>query len=289
MTGEELKARTLEGFERMFNQGDLDYVDDAVAPNAVDHQEPDGTDFAAHLKTVISTLRTAFPDLRFDAHELVCEGETVACRSTMSGTHNGPLRIGPMAGLPVNGAQVEVAHMHFLLRRGRASHRPLACVEHARTRPPARRARPGLEHSRIAGRLGGAAGGSINASAMRTQLTRRPVAALAFLAMCALVAAGAGASHAETRSPGTNCGGTLWRLMTLSDDDRNAVNLHGQLTTIAKIAALKTPAGSSCRRTAGRRHSCWCQARLISFVMAIFSEATIHAACAARPVWSRPR
>ena len=32
MTSEELKARTLEGFERMFNQGDLDYVDDALAP-----------------------------------------------------------------------------------------------------------------------------------------------------------------------------------------------------------------------------------------------------------------
>ena len=113
MTNEELKARTLEGFERMFNQGDLAYVDTALAPGAVDHQEPDGTDFAAHLKNVISTLRTAFPDLRFDAHELVCEGNTVACRSTMTGTHQGPLRIGPMAGLAVNGTQIEVAHMHF--------------------------------------------------------------------------------------------------------------------------------------------------------------------------------
>ena len=36
MTTEELKSRTLEGFERMFNQGDLDYVDNAVAPDAVD-------------------------------------------------------------------------------------------------------------------------------------------------------------------------------------------------------------------------------------------------------------
>jgi steroid delta-isomerase-like uncharacterized protein len=113
MTSEELKARTLEGFERMFNQGDLDYVDNALAPGAVDHQEPDGTDFATHLKNVISTLRTAFPDLRFDAQELVCEGETVACRSTMTGTHQGALRIGPMAGLPVNGTPIEVAHMHF--------------------------------------------------------------------------------------------------------------------------------------------------------------------------------
>jgi steroid delta-isomerase-like uncharacterized protein len=113
MTTEELKARTLEGFDRMFNQGDLDYVDNALAPGAVDHQEPDGTDFAAHLKHVISTLRTAFPDLRFDVHQLICEDGTVACRSTMTGTHQGPLRIGPMAGLPVNGTRIEVPHMHF--------------------------------------------------------------------------------------------------------------------------------------------------------------------------------
>src|SRR5689334_17229908 len=113
MTQDELKARTLEGFERMFNSGDLSYVDDAVAPGAVDHQEPPGTDVAAHLKEVISTLLTAFPDLRFEVHEILCERDIVASRSTMTGTHRGPLNIGPMAGLPVTGAQVEVPHMHF--------------------------------------------------------------------------------------------------------------------------------------------------------------------------------
>jgi steroid delta-isomerase-like uncharacterized protein len=113
MTSEELKARTLEGFERMFNEGDLAYVDNALAAGAIDHQEPDGTDFAAHLKYVISTLRDAFPDLRFDVHEILCEGNVVACRSTMTGTHQGPLRMGPMAGLPVNDTRIEVPHMHF--------------------------------------------------------------------------------------------------------------------------------------------------------------------------------
>jgi steroid delta-isomerase-like uncharacterized protein len=113
MTTEELKARTLEGFERMFNHGDLDYVDDSLAAGAIDHQEPAGTDVAAHLKNVISTLRTAFPDLRFEVHQLICEDDTVACRSTMTGTHQGPLKIGPMAGLPVNGTPIEVPHMHF--------------------------------------------------------------------------------------------------------------------------------------------------------------------------------
>lgn len=113
MTAEQLKSRTSEGFERMFNRGDLDYVDETVAPGAIDHQEPEGTDLAAHLKDVISTLRVAFPDLRFEVHELVCEGDVVACRSTMTGTHQGPLRVGPMAGLPVTGARVEVPQMHF--------------------------------------------------------------------------------------------------------------------------------------------------------------------------------
>ncbi|MBA3842410.1 MAG: ester cyclase [Actinobacteria bacterium] len=113
MESEGLKASTLEGFEAMFNRGDLEFVDRALARGAVDHEEPAGTDLAAHLKTVISTLRTAFPDLRFEVHELVAEGDVVACRSTMRGTHRGPLHMGPMAGLAVNGASVEVPHMHF--------------------------------------------------------------------------------------------------------------------------------------------------------------------------------
>lgn len=113
MTDEELKRRTLEGFERMFNSGDLHSVDELIAPGAVDHQEPEGTECAAHLKEVISTLRFAFPDLFFEVHELLCEGDVVACRSTMTGTHQGALRIGPMAGLPVTGTRVEVPHMHF--------------------------------------------------------------------------------------------------------------------------------------------------------------------------------
>jgi hypothetical protein len=56
----------------------------------------------AHLKQVIATLRTAFPDLHFEVHEMLCEGDVVACRSTMTDTHQGPLNIGPMGGLPIS-------------------------------------------------------------------------------------------------------------------------------------------------------------------------------------------
>lgn len=113
MTSDQLKSKTLEGFERMFNNGELDYVDEAIAPDCIDHQEPEGTDPVAHLKEVVTVLRTAFPDLRFEIHEILAEGDIVATRSTMTGTHTAPLQIGPMGGLPITGVQIEVPHMHF--------------------------------------------------------------------------------------------------------------------------------------------------------------------------------
>lgn len=45
--------------------------------------------------------------------------------------------------------------------------------------------------------------------------------------------------------------------MTLSDADRGQVNLHGQWTTIAKIAALKTPARIAPARTTPFQRQVW--------------------------------
>jgi predicted ester cyclase len=107
------KAITMEGFERTFNQGDVAYADTAIPTEAVDHQEPLGASFPPHLKKVVTTLRTGFPDLHFEVHHMIVEGDTVACRSTMTGTHLGRLDIGPLAGIEPKGARVEVPHMHM--------------------------------------------------------------------------------------------------------------------------------------------------------------------------------
>ena len=61
-------------------------------------------------------LRTAFPDLHFTIEELVAEGDIVAGRLTMSGTHEGPLM-----GIPPTGRAVRQDHMHFVrFRDGKA-------------------------------------------------------------------------------------------------------------------------------------------------------------------------
>lgn len=109
MTTETNKALTRQFMERAFNEGDLSIVDDAVAQDGIDYQEPLGTNFATHLKEVITMLRTAFPDLHFEIHHMLAEGDLVAFHSTMTGTHRGPFQ-----GILPTGTQISVAHMHFV-------------------------------------------------------------------------------------------------------------------------------------------------------------------------------
>jgi len=109
MTTETNKALARQFMERAFNEGNLTIVDEALAQDGIDHQEPLGTKFATHLKEVITMLRTAFPDLHFEIHAMLSEGELVAFRSTMTGTHRGPFQ-----GLLPTGKQISVAHMHFV-------------------------------------------------------------------------------------------------------------------------------------------------------------------------------
>jgi len=68
------------------------------------------------------------------------------------------------------------------------------------------------------------------------------------------VAAGLGAAP-ERPVSGPACGGTLWRLLTMSDADVASVQLPSVSTTIAEIAKLKRPAriGLS-RATAFQKH-----------------------------------
>ena len=109
-TEAENKAQFRRAYEELLNGGNLEVAEDLVAPEFLNHEAPPGRDRGPEsMRGLATMLRTAFPDLHFTIEELVAEGDTVAGRLTMSGTHRGPLM-----GMPPTGRSVRQDHMHFV-------------------------------------------------------------------------------------------------------------------------------------------------------------------------------
>jgi steroid delta-isomerase-like uncharacterized protein len=87
-----LKTLVRQGYDEMFNQGNLAAVDKYVAADYVEHQTmPGQAPGLEGFKHMISMLRTAFPDLQITIDDMIVEGDKVAVRSTLRGTQKGEL------------------------------------------------------------------------------------------------------------------------------------------------------------------------------------------------------
>jgi steroid delta-isomerase-like uncharacterized protein len=97
-------------FFELFSQGDLDTIEqELLSPDVVAHQPgmPEPLDRAG-FRQVGEMFRTAFPDLRVTIEDQVAEGDTVATRSVLYGTHTGPLQ-----GIPPTGRTVTISGINI--------------------------------------------------------------------------------------------------------------------------------------------------------------------------------
>jgi steroid delta-isomerase-like uncharacterized protein len=96
------KALVREFFEVAWVNGNVDAVDEFMAAEYVEHPRPStlppGTE---GLKQLIASYRTAFPDLKMTLDDIFAEGEMVAFRWSVSGTH-----LGDWLGVPPTGNHV---------------------------------------------------------------------------------------------------------------------------------------------------------------------------------------
>jgi steroid delta-isomerase-like uncharacterized protein len=105
MSSEENEAIVREAVEA-FNRNDPDAVDRLFAADYVDHDPsraglPPGPD---GVKQAWSMFRAAFPDLQATVEDTIVEGDKVAVRGVVHGTHQGELM-----GIPPTGRRVTVA------------------------------------------------------------------------------------------------------------------------------------------------------------------------------------
>ena len=105
------EAQNAATFRRWFDEGcshgNVDLADELYSAEYVTHAV--GPQFAPTLeglKMFIRALRQGLPDLRCPMEEVVAEGERVAGRFSLRGTHTGTL-----LGIPSTGQQVNVGVM----------------------------------------------------------------------------------------------------------------------------------------------------------------------------------
>ncbi|MDQ0955631.1 steroid delta-isomerase-like uncharacterized protein [Streptomyces phaeochromogenes] len=97
-------------FVEFINTGNEDLAREVISPDAVFHapshpeplRGPDG------YMEVLGMMRSAFPDVQWTLEETVTEGDTVAARFAMRGTHDGEF-----FGIPASGNKISVQAMNF--------------------------------------------------------------------------------------------------------------------------------------------------------------------------------
>ena len=88
---EQNKAIVRRMYDEVVGQGKLDLIDELVDPDVVEHEEFPGIPPGREgVKEFFSMFRSAFPDLQFAVEDMVAEGDKVAARITIRGTHKGP-------------------------------------------------------------------------------------------------------------------------------------------------------------------------------------------------------
>lgn len=105
---EENKAVVRRFIEEVWNNGNLDAIDELISEDHVDHDPGrEGTPGGREgMRAFVQMYRTAFPDTHIEFSEMVAEGDLVAGPWTATGTHQGELM-----GMPASGRSIRITGM----------------------------------------------------------------------------------------------------------------------------------------------------------------------------------
>jgi steroid delta-isomerase-like uncharacterized protein len=102
------KALVRRFVEGVVNRGDGELLFDLVAPDHVRHASDGDVYGPEGVRIDLAEWRGAFPDLEVAIEDLVAEGNRVATRFVLRGTHRGPFLALPATGRAVEVGGVEV-------------------------------------------------------------------------------------------------------------------------------------------------------------------------------------
>ena len=109
---EEIKARLRQGWDRVWNKGDLTAIDEVYAADVVVHNGAPGSPAGIEgVKLSVGAFRAAFPDLRFTVEDLIVEGNKSVNRWSLTGTQQGEFRGAPPTGEKMTMSGISMARI----------------------------------------------------------------------------------------------------------------------------------------------------------------------------------
>jgi steroid delta-isomerase-like uncharacterized protein len=108
MPAEENRAVVMRYIEEVWNRHDLDAIDGLVSSEYVNHAASTEEYRHGGARRIWEWILSVFPDHRFDVEDVAADGETVAVRGTMEGTHEGELM-----GIAPTGKRVAAQQSHW--------------------------------------------------------------------------------------------------------------------------------------------------------------------------------
>jgi predicted ester cyclase len=110
MSTEQLKTRVREYIQRVWNDKDVDALDELASPSYRRHLGPTrpSIDRAAQKERLLG-LQRSMPDVHFSIDDLIVDVDRVVFRVTVTGTHRGEL-----LGIPATGRKVAYSAIDIL-------------------------------------------------------------------------------------------------------------------------------------------------------------------------------
>ncbi len=100
----------MERFVEFINTASETLANELISPNAIFHVpgRPEPMIGPGGYLEILAMMRSGFPDVQWTLEEMIAEGDNVAARFTMKGTHQGSF-----FGVPPTGRKITVQAMNF--------------------------------------------------------------------------------------------------------------------------------------------------------------------------------
>lgn len=110
---EENKALFRRFVDEVITAGDVDKVDQLMAPDFAEHEQMPGmpADGREAAKWFINTMRSAFSGFEYSIEDLIAEGDRVVARAKLRGTHTGEFMGIPPTSKPFEIDTIDIVQM----------------------------------------------------------------------------------------------------------------------------------------------------------------------------------